>query len=409
MDDFLDDDIDALIDEAEAVQAAGEAFEEELPPDDFGEEEGGNLGQATLTGSKRKPSSESQVLQDNGELKQVNQKKLKSNDQTLLQDSEMQVNSEDAKGPNEDVMDDDTPSKEESKEDGISRQRQAPALRSIDVVGDCMPITAPNGERVYVKVDYDFDDDDHIMETVRAQKKVRGANVFKIKIEETLKRVEEKQLQAIIRANELNDHSVNDADDEIRPTFEELWVDKYKPKGFTDLMSDERTNREVLQWLKAWDPCVYGDSTAPARLLHQWQQETRDANGRRFKYQKKHSGKTANNYNVAGNSGKDLRKDLKLSDRPLHKIILLTGPPGIGKTTLAHIAARHCGYRVVEVNASDERTSTSLKRRIQDAIQMQSLMGERRPNCVVLDEIDGLIGGAEGRATVDDLVQIATG
>lgn len=32
------------------------------------------------------------------------------------------------------------------------------------------------------------------------------------------------------------------------------------------------------------------------------------------------------------------------------QVLLLCGPPGLGKTTLAHVAARHCGYRVVEVS-----------------------------------------------------------
>jgi DNA polymerase III delta prime subunit len=55
------------------------------------------------------------------------------------------------------------------------------------------------------------------------------------------------------------------------------------------------------------------------------------------------------------------------------------GVAGTGKTTLAHVVAAHCGFRVVEVNASDERTAASLTRRITDVAQMQSVLdGEGR-------------------------------
>lgn len=33
------------------------------------------------------------------------------------------------------------------------------------------------------------------------------------------------------------------------------------------------------------------------------------------------------------------------------QVALLCGPPGLGKTTLAHVVARHAGYCVVEMNA----------------------------------------------------------
>jgi len=36
-----------------------------------------------------------------------------------------------------------------------------------------------------------------------------------------------------------------------------LWSDKYMPQNFYELLSDERTNREVLTWLKSWDPIVF--------------------------------------------------------------------------------------------------------------------------------------------------------
>ena len=36
-----------------------------------------------------------------------------------------------------------------------------------------------------------------------------------------------------------------------------LWVDAHAPKLFTELLSPEQTNREVLHWLKAWDGIVF--------------------------------------------------------------------------------------------------------------------------------------------------------
>lgn len=69
---------------------------------------------------------------------------------------------------------------------------------------------------------------------------------------------------------------------------------------------------------------------------------------------------------------------------------------GLGKTTLAHVAARHCGYRPVEINASDDRTAATLGARVADAVQMIAVLGERRPNCVVVDEVDGATGAALG-------------
>ena len=70
--------------------------------------------------------------------------------------------------------------------------------------------------------------------------------------------------------------------------------------------------------------------------------------------------------------------------------MLLAGPPGLGKTTLAHVAAKHAGYNVVEMNASDDRGAGQFSEAIENAIRMtSSLTGDKRPNCLIIDEIDG--------------------
>ncbi|KAJ3247360.1 hypothetical protein HK104_007803, partial [Borealophlyctis nickersoniae] len=154
--------------------------------------------------------------------------------------------------------------------------------------------------------------------------------------------------------------------------MEMLWVDKYKPRMYVDLVGDERINREVLQWVKEWDTCV-------------------------FKKPKKR--KQGVPKSQVWKMGKGKEADKENTDpyqRPEKKILLLAGPPGLGKTTLAHVIARHAGYRVVEINASDDRTGESLKNKLLNAIQSQSVMGSRKPNLVVIDEIDGASSGGSG-------------
>ena len=70
---------------------------------------------------------------------------------------------------------------------------------------------------------------------------------------------------------------------------------------------------------------------------------------------------------------------------------------GVGKTTIAHVVAKHCGYQTVEINASDDRSATALQSRIQDAVQMQSVIGRKKPNLVVIDEVDGVAGKSHCR------------
>ena len=109
-----------------------------------------------------------------------------------------------------------------------------------------------------------------------------------------------------------------------------------------------------------------------------------------------------------------------LDNGPLKKIILLAGPPGLGKTTLAHVLAEQCGYKPYEINASDDRSAKTLYKRIIDATQSESVLGllntkdtprlfDQRPKCVILDEIDGAMSGNSGsgdKSAIEALLKI---
>lgn len=81
-------------------------------------------------------------------------------------------------------------------------------------------------------------------------------------------------------------------------------------------------------------------------------------------------------------------------------------PAGLGKTTLAHVVARHCGYHPFEINASDDRNAAGLTQRVNDAVQMRAVVGDGKPNCVIVDEVDGATGGSEAVSAVSALLRI---
>jgi replication factor C large subunit len=91
------------------------------------------------------------------------------------------------------------------------------------------------------------------------------------------------------------------------------------------------------------------------------------------------------------------------------KPLLLVGPPGTGKTTLAHALARQFDYDLVEMNASDTRNKDALRARITPVLQnTANLLG--RKIMLFLDEVDGISGREDtgGLDTLTDLLKEPT-
>ncbi|XVF38043.1 hypothetical protein REPUB_Repub20aG0063800 [Reevesia pubescens] len=276
--------------------------------------------------------------------------------------------------------------------------------------GDSIPITAPSGgERVYAKISRAQRDER--LKKLNLNERSNGLIFEPVNV--LLQRVEQQAFAKALEASSEHQSDITLPDTPM--VHERLWVDQYAPSSFTELLSDEQTNREVLLWLKQWDSCVFGSeirSTSDEVLSalrrhsstqHQKSFDSKFSRNRGHRWSKG-SYRPINNMDHGTNNLKGMQdlwnKRSRVTGPPEQKILLLCGPPGLGKTTLAHVAAKHCGYRVVEVNASDDRSSSTIEAKILDVVQMNSVMADARPKCLVIDEIDGALGDGKGAVEV---------
>ncbi|HSB83495.1 MAG TPA: AAA family ATPase [Nitrosarchaeum sp.] len=114
-----------------------------------------------------------------------------------------------------------------------------------------------------------------------------------------------------------------------------MWSEKYRPQNISDMIGNEESRSSIIEWFTKW----------------------------------------------------------KKGTKPL----LLVGPPGIGKTTIAYLTAKQFGYDMIGLNASDVRSKSQINEILSPVLGNVSLLGIPM---IFIDEVDGIhgrgdYGGAE--------------
>ncbi len=119
-----------------------------------------------------------------------------------------------------------------------------------------------------------------------------------------------------------------------------MWSEKHRPQNISDMVGNEESRSAIIEWFTKW----------------------------------------------------------KKGTKPL----LLVGPPGIGKTTIAYLTAKQFGYDLIGLNASDVRSKSRLNEILSPVLGNITIFGSPM---IFVDEVDGIHGrGAYGGA--EALIQI---
>ncbi|XP_043811730.1 replication factor C subunit 1 isoform X3 [Manihot esculenta] len=145
------------------------------------------------------------------------------------------------------------------------------------------------------------------------------------------------------------------------------WAEKYRPKAPNDIIGNQSLVNQLHSWLKNWNE----------------------------------------QFLDTGNKG----KSKKQNDSSAKKAVLLSGTPGIGKTTSAKLVSQMLGFQAIEVNASDNRgkadakiskgiggsNANCIKELVSNEALAVNMDRSKHPKTVlIMDEVDGMSAGDRG-------------
>ena len=169
---------------------------------------------------------------------------------------------------------------------------------------------------------------------------------------------------------ELSNNDEISKNDKNNKNQNELWTTKYQPKKLSDLIGNKTTINKLITWLDDWNSVVLEGNKKKV--------ETKFIRGQR---------PTFENINA--------------------RACLITGDPGIGKTSSVRLIAKLKGYKTYETNASDQRNKNSINKNAGFVFDNKTLFGGelQDKNLIIMDEVDGMSGN-EDRGGISAIIDI---
>ncbi|XP_062886732.1 ATPase family AAA domain-containing protein 5 isoform X1 [Mobula hypostoma] len=125
-----------------------------------------------------------------------------------------------------------------------------------------------------------------------------------------------------------------------------LWTEKYQPQHSSELVGNLGAVRKLHSWLMEWKKRAD-------------KEETKKHKERKTEKDKKVDAWDNSDFNLESSGDEDF----------LCNTVLITGPPGVGKTAAVYACAQELGFKVFEVNASSQRSGRQILSQLKEATQ----------------------------------------